>query len=232
MRKVVVIGGTSGYGKGIVEQLTNEGYLVYDFGRSSTPRLDVTVEEDVISVFKDIGSFDVLIYSAGIAVGKSFVTEKDVKDFNKVFEVNTLGLLSVLKHSHKYLKESQGNFIHIGSIAHELSYVGGADYCASKSASNTIMKTIRKEWLGDGIRTTSIEAGLGNTKFQYNRYEGDKDKASKHTSGVRQIEPIDMGSVVSFLINSPDYINFDELVIKPIDQASHGITIDNIKKQF
>tara|TARA_R110000751_G_scaffold90246_3_gene177271 strand:- start:4251 stop:4955 length:705 start_codon:yes stop_codon:yes gene_type:complete len=231
-KKIVVIGGTSGYGKGIAEELKEANNEVLVFGSSSTPRLDVTIESDVINRFKEIGEFDALVYSSGLAVGKDYVADKDNEHFKKVFNVNTIGLLTVLKHSFQYLKKSKGHFIHIGSIAHELSYVGGADYCASKSASNTIMKTIRKEWLGTGIRTSSLEVGLGDTEFQANRYNGDKKKANKHTSGVRQIKPIDMGAIVSFMLCAPDYLNFDEIVLKPTDQASHGITIDNLKKQF
>tara|TARA_R110002050_G_scaffold91855_1_gene192652 strand:+ start:1809 stop:2513 length:705 start_codon:yes stop_codon:yes gene_type:complete len=231
-KKVVVIGGTSGYGKGIADFLSNCKYEVIKFGTSSSPKLDVTIEKDVIDRLKEIGEFDVLVYSAGLAVGKDYVSEKDNDHFKKVFDVNTIGLLTVLKHSFPYLKKSKGNFIHIGSIAHELSYVGGADYCASKSASNTIMKTIRKEWLGTGIRTSSLEVGLGDTEFQANRYNGDEEKANKHTSGVRQIKPIDLGGIVSFILVCPEYLNFDEVVLKPTDQASHGISVDNIKKQF
>lgn len=232
MKTIIVIGGTSGYGKGIANLLKYKGNRVFVFGSSSSPRLDVTNEKDIIDRLNEIDEFDVLIYSAGLAIGKDYVSDKNNEDFKKVFDINTLGLLSTLKHAYKYLKKSKGHFIHIGSIAHELSYVGGADYCASKSASNTIMKTIRKEWLGTNIRTTSLEVGLGNTNFQLNRYKGDNNKAVKHTSGVRQIKPLDLGTVISFILDTPSYLNFDEIVLKPSDQASHGISIDNINKQF
>jgi|TARA_R110000787_G_scaffold105652_2_gene213130 NADP-dependent 3-hydroxy acid dehydrogenase YdfG len=231
-KRIVVIGGTSGYGKGIAKKLTDQGNNVFCYGRTSEQSLDVRNEKDIIDVLKKIEEIDVVIYSAGLGIGKSYVADKDVADFKQVFEVNTLGLLSTLKHSFKYLKKTKGHFIHIGSIAHELSYVGGADYCASKSASNTIMKTIRKEWLGTGIKTSSLEVGLGNTKFQENRYKGDEVKALKHTTGVRQIEPEDLGETVAFLLAAPDYLNFDEVVLKPIDQASHGISINDIEKLF
>tara|TARA_R110000822_G_C15202328_1_gene482515 strand:+ start:243 stop:941 length:699 start_codon:yes stop_codon:yes gene_type:complete len=232
MKRIIVIGGTSGYGEGIAKQLKDEGNDVFVFGSSSKPRLDVTNEKDIVDRFNEIGNFDVLIYSAGLAIGKDYVSNKNNEDFKKVFAVNTLGLLSTLKHSYEYLKKSEGHFVHIGSIANELSYVGGADYCASKSASNTIMKTIRKEWLGTSIRTSSMEVGLGDTKFQLNRYKGDESKTIKHTSGVRQIQPIDLGKTISFILSAPNYLNFDEVVLKPTDQASHGISINNLKKQF
>ena len=236
MKRAIVIGATSGYGQGIAEKLINSGYSVIRLGRSSNPGLDVTNPDQVNKRFEefeeDYENIDLVVYSAGIAIGKDKVEDKDNESFKRVFEVNTIGLLNVLKASKSLLEKSKGHFIHIGSIAHELAYVGGADYCASKSASNTIMKTIRKEWLGSYIRTTSIEIGLGNTNFQYNRYNGDQQKADKHKKGIKQIEPLDLGDFVVYINNMLPYLNLDEVVLKPIEQASHGLTVLNSKNQF
>lgn len=231
MKRVIVIGGTSGYGQGISEHLIRKGYEVYAFGRTSEPCVDVRNEEDVKKIIEAIGDFDVMVYASGLAIGKDYVSDKSIDEIKEVFDVNTIGLMKVLKYSFKPLLKSKGNFITIGSIAHELSYVGGADYCASKSASNTIMKTIRKEWLGTGIRTTSIEAGLGNTNFQYRRYNNDFEKVKKHVENLKLIEPEDMGVLVESIINLPAHLNYDEIVFKPIQQGSHGITTESIKKE-
>lgn len=232
MKRVLVIGGTSGYGKGIAEYFNSKGCEVVAVGRSSENSIDVTDKKSVKDFFDKIGTCDIIVYSSGIAIGKNFVSDKSIDEMKRVFEVNTIGLLDVLSHSYKKLIETKGHFFHIGSIAYELSYVGGADYCASKSASNTIMRTIRKEWLGSGIRTTTMEVGLGATNFQKNRYSGDMEKASKHTGDVRQIQPFDLGKVLYDLSEMPTYLNFDEVHLKPIDQASHGISINNNHKQF
>lgn len=227
--KAIVIGGTSGFGKGISKILNDNGFKVTILGRTSTPKFDVTDDNIFKSYFDNVKDIDVFVYSAGIAIGKDFIQNKDIQYVRSVFEVNTIGLYKALKYAPKILKKG-GLFVYIGSIANELSYVGGADYCASKAASSTIIKTARKEWLGNNLRITSMEVGLGNTSFQYNRYNGDLEKANKHTKGVRQIEPIDLGKTILDLYNTPRYINIDEVVYKPIDQASHGITVNS--KQF
>ena len=235
MKNVLVIGASSGYGSGI-SQVLGKNYNVIKASRSSFAKLDVRNPQEVELFFDFFKSkrilFDVVVYSAGKAIGKDVVSDKNASDFNDVFQTNTLGLLYVAKEAFKHLKITKGNFIHIGSIAHALNYKGGADYCASKSASNTIMKTLRIEWLGTGIKTTSLEVGLGETNFQANRYLGDEEKIKKHTIGIRQIKPEDLGKLVEYIIEMPDYLNVDELVLKPIDQASHGITIQNINTQF
>lgn len=235
MKNALVIGASSGYGYGIAQVLEKD-YNVIKASRSSFAKLDVRNPQEVELFFEYFKNknilFDIVVYSAGKAIGKDVVSDKNASDFNDVFQTNTLGLLYVAKEAFKHLKITKGNFIHIGSIAHALNYKGGADYCASKSASNTIMKTIRLEWLGTGIKTTSIEVGLGETNFQKNRYSGDIDKMQKHTTGVRQIKPNDLGKLVKYIVETEDYLNFDEIVLKPLDQASHGITINNINNQF
>lgn len=234
MKNVLVIGGTSGYGAGIASHLAKLGHRVFVASRRTLPSLDVTDKSSVEACFDHLKKtgfeVDVVVYSAGLAVGKDDV--KDKADLDTVFDTNTKGLLYALKSSFPALESTSGHFIHLGSIAAFLNYKGGADYCASKAASNSIMKTIRHEWLGTGIRTTSLEIGLGNTNFMKNRYDGDMEKAKKHYGTIRQIEPEDLGEMVSYILNLPDRLNVDEVILKPIDQASHGVTIDNLKKQF
>jgi len=233
-KKVLVIGGTSGFGLGIVQVLNENGITAIGFGTTSEFKVDVTNEDSIEKLFEDVGNFDAVVYASGIAIGKSYVAEKSIIEMEKVIQVNTIGLLKALRYAYTPLKASQGHFIYIGSIASQLSYVGGADYCGSKAASSTIMKTIRKEWLGSGIKTCTIESGLGNTNFLERRYNGDKEKAHEHHRGIRAIEPKDMGELVLSILNLPDHLNMDEVVFKPIDFASHGISIKTIKntKQF
>jgi len=234
-KKVLVIGGTSGFGLGIVKTLNENGINAIPFGTTSLPKVDVTDANSLKELFKlegDVTDIHSVVYAAGIAIGKDYVSNKNILDMEKVIQVNTIGLLKALNYSYKHLVKSKGNFIYIGSIASELSYVGGADYCGSKAASSTIMKTIRKEWLGTGIKTTTIESGLGNTNFLKRRYNGDIEKAEKHSRGIKAIEPEDMGQVVLTIMNLPKHINMDEIVLKPIDFASHGISINTLKTQF
>ena len=231
-KKVLVIGGTSGFGLGIVQVLNESGYNAISLGTTSSPKVDVIDTNSIKELFETQKDIDSVIYASGIAIGKDYVSNKSILDMEKVIQVNTIGLLKVLKHSYKPLTKSKGNFIYIGSIASDLSYVGGADYCGSKAASTTIMKTIRKEWLGTGIKTTTIESGLGNTNFLKRRYDGDLEKAEKHIQGIRALEPKDMGELVLSIMKLSKHVNMDEGVLKPIDFASHGISINNYKKQF
>lgn len=239
--KVVVIGGSSGYGKGVVETFINEGHDVVILSRSicaddfESPELlnekswiycDVTEEDSIEKAYLELSQIwtyvDVVVYSAGIAIDKLNIKDGSRENWEKVFATNTIGLMESIKTFGPILESVQGYLFHIGSIANKLSYEGGADYCASKAASSTIIKTYRNESLGTGVHVSSIEIGLGKTNFQKNRYSGDMQKARKHYSGVRQILPQELGNFIHFVTQQSFWINLDEVVLKPLEQASHG----------
>lgn len=234
-KKALVIGASSGYGAGIAQALLNAGYTVIHAARrynGSDPQhlhVDVTDAASVAQLFDNVGqllgSLDLVVYSAGIARGIRTVEESVVACYQSVFATNTLGLYAAATHAIPLLKQRRGHFIHIGSIAHALAYDGAADYCASKAAASTIMRTLRAELLGTGVHTTSIEPGLGDTNFQLARYDGDEAAAAKHYAGIQQLTSKDLGETVLWVASRPHHVNIDELTIKPLDQLTHGRTV-------
>lgn len=253
-KTIVVIGGSSGYGRGIVEEFFKNGWNVFVLSRENRfedlPKSEVKgngcfwVKCDVTSfiskrtyhfeaaieslegAYMQVRQYDMpihaVVYSAGIAIDKNTIEEGDRDNWNAVFQTNTLGLMDALKMFTVDLIETQGHFIHIGSIANKLNYAGGSDYCASKAASSSIMRAFREENKGTGIHSTSIEIGLGNTNFQKNRYDGDMEKAKKHYKGIRQLEPNWLGEYVHQIVNQPFFVNIGEIVVTPLEQISHG----------
>jgi len=236
--KALVFGGSSGFGRGCVDVLLADGWEVCVAARTSptTPpercawvKTDVTRQEDVAAE-RFPHDVDLVVYSAGIALDLRTIADGVASDWASVFAVNTLGLLGAIKATWPALLRTRGMFIHIGSIAATSNYAGAADYCASKAAASSIMRTLRLEALGTGVRTASIEPGLGNTDFQKRRYAGDEARARKHYSGVRQLDPIDVGRTVLWLVKQPPHVNIDEVVIKPLDQARHGLVYKSLEK--
>jgi NADP-dependent 3-hydroxy acid dehydrogenase YdfG len=218
----LVFGGTSGFGKGIAEELNSRGYITLALSRRN--ECDVRRREDLEYVRDVVGDRElaVVVYSAGLAVGRELVENGDSEGWRQVFETNVLGLLNVAQLTIPKLRESGGHLISIGSIAHEVAYAGAADYCASKAAQRKVMETLRFELLGSGIRQTQIEVGLGDTNFQAARYKGDMEKAALHYGSIRQLTPDDLGRTVGWILDQPAHVNLDSITLKPLDQAHHG----------
>lgn len=230
----LVIGGSSGYGKGILTSLLAAGYACINASRTD-PNIDgvLHIETDLNELMdierlketleQGADGLDLLVYASGIAIGKDNVEEKSIGAMFEVFRVNTISLYSVVQKTLPMIKRAKGMIVYLGSIATYLNYPGGADYCASKAASNTIMKALRYELLGRGVRTCTVHPGAGDTAFHSRRYAGDMEKANKHTRNIRQLQPEDLGSLVTYIASTPEHVNIDEVIIKPTDQASHGV---------
>lgn len=219
MKTVIVIGASSGYGLGISNALEANGYNVIRLSRSTG--FDVTEPTIVAEYFKGITDIHAIIYSAGIAIANNTIELGNYDNWLKVFMINIVGLLTVAKYGIPLL-ENTGTFIHIGSIAYDFSYCGGVDYCASKAAAHSAMKGLRAEWFGSGKRIVTIEPGLGETNFQLNRYNGDKEKAEKHYGNIQQLQPADLGNTVLHVLSAPPHVNYDIIVVKPTEQLTHG----------
>lgn len=220
--KTIVIGASTGFGKGIADHLSAHGVEVVRLSRSICD-FDVADFQKVHDILEwHANQYDTVVYCSGKAIDLRSIEDGDLNDWQEVMDVNALGVLHVLKCVSPTLRRFKGTFIAIGSIASELSYEGGADYCGAKAACKRIVQTYRAEMHGTGVRVSLITCGAGNTNFHSNRYKGDMERAVKHYQDIRQIEPEDMGQLVKFIIDAPKHINLDEIVIKPVEQLTHG----------
>ncbi len=239
---IVVIGASSGYGQATAKLLHEQGHQVFTGSRTRSPTLtaDIGYRQLDATNFTDMKHcalqakeyfgqplIHAVVYCAGRAIGKEPISAGNPMDWSRVLRVNVIGLMNAAQAFTKCLHVTSGHFIALGSIASFTNYVGGADYCASKAAATSVMRTLRLELLGSGIHTTMIEPGLGDTNFQLSRYGGDREKAAKHSADIKQLEPVDVAETVAWLLSRPAHVNIDEIIIKPLDQANHGVTAAN-----
>lgn len=177
-RTVVVTGASSGLGLNQAILLANCGAKVYALSRSGKIKvdydgeipaniifrtLDVTDEESIKSVFKEIGEkdgIDVLVNNAGITK-KGRAEDVLTEDWEAIHKVNVTGVFNCCKHAFKYLKESKhiGRIINISSMASYLGFSEVTPYCSSKSAVLGITRGLAIEWKADNILVNSVSPG-------------------------------------------------------------------------
>jgi len=164
---------------------------------------------------------DVLINNAGGAHGLDTVAEGKDEDWETMLQTNVLGLLRMTRAALPLMvNQPGGTIINIGSYAGYVAYEGGAAYCAAKAGERQITRALRLELNGTGLRVSSIDPGLAETEFSMVRFKGDAAWASKTYEGIHPLEADDIAEILVWVASRPSHVNIDEMLIKPVDQAT------------
>lgn len=164
---------------------------------------------------------DVLINNAGGALGLDPVASGKDEDWETMLETNVLGLLRMTRAVLPLMLDNPGgSIINIGSYAARTVYEGGAAYSAAKAGELQITRTLRLELSGTGLRVSSIDPGLAKTDFSLVRFKGDTVRAEKPYEGTNPLTAEDIAETLVWVASRPPHVNIDEMLIKPVDQAS------------
>lgn len=164
---------------------------------------------------------DVLINNAGGAHGLDPVAEARDADWEAMMQSNVLGLLRVTRAAIPLMRDNPGSsIINIGSLAGHEAYEGAAAYCAAKAGELQITRSLRFELNGTGVRVSSLDPGLAETEFSMVRFKGDTDRASKVYEGMQPLTGEDIAETLVWIASRPAHVNIDDLLIKPVAQAS------------
>ncbi len=167
------------------------------------------------------GRLHVLINNAGGAQGLDTVAEGKDADWETMLQTNVLGLLRMTRAALPLLaREAGASIINLGSLAGRTAYEGGSAYCAAKAGELQITRTLRLELLGTGIRVSTVDPGLAETEFSLVRFKGDAARARKVYEGMVPLQAQDVADTLVWVASRPAHVNIDEILIKPVDQAS------------
>jgi len=233
-RTALVTGASSGIGAAAVRALAAEGLqtvaaarridrcrdLAHEVGGEAV-ELDVTDPESVAALAAALKSVDVIVHSAGGALGLEPVAEADEEAWRTMYETNVLGVERVTKALLPALERGgNGHIVVIGSIAGVEVYPGGAGYTAAKHAVNALCRTLRLELLGRPIRVTEVAPGMVETEFALVRFEGDADRAAEVYRGIEPLTAEDVADVIAFSVTRAPNVNLDYIAVKPVNQAT------------
>jgi 3-hydroxy acid dehydrogenase/malonic semialdehyde reductase len=245
MKTILITGASSGFGLATARLLANQGYKLILVARRDerldeikqslqsdvfTASVDVTDKEAVRRFFADLpkeySSIDVVINSAGLALGMGPAQESDLEDWERMVDTNVKGLLYVTRHAIDVMKaQKSGLIINIGSVAGSVPYKGGNVYGATKAFVRQFSRNLRTDLFGTGIKVTNIEPGAAETEFSIVRFK-DKQKADEYYEGWRPLKPEDIAHTIEWVINQPKHVNIDNVEIMPLDQTYAGMVLD------
>jgi 3-oxoacyl-[acyl-carrier protein] reductase len=166
---ILITGSRKGIGYQLVQYYLKEGFTVIGCSRQESTLdhlnyihyvLDVSNEEEVVKMFKDIrknlGKLDILINNAGMAsLNHSLLTP--VNTVKKLFETNFLGTFLCSRQAVKLMQKNKfGRIVNFSTVAVPLNLEGEAIYASSKCAVEQFTKIFAKEIAPFGITVNII----------------------------------------------------------------------------
>lgn len=146
---VLVTGSSKGLGREIIKVFATNGYdVIINYNKSDSDALslfeelksitnvkvikaDISNEDEVRNMFREITHLDILINNAGIAKDKDPL-EKSADEFNEVLHTNLTGTFLCIKYALE--KMDKGSVVNISSTnAIDTYYPESIDYDASKA---------------------------------------------------------------------------------------------------
>lgn len=234
---VVVTGASSGIGAATARRLAGEGFFVVAAARrmerlvelaEAVPglrpvRLDVTDPDSVAALAAAVPDCVALVNNAGGAWGLDPVSAADPGDWQRMYDVNVLGVLRVTQALlPALLRSGSGTIVTVTSTAAHGVYEGGAGYTAAKHAAAAVGETLRLELVGSPVRVCEVAPGMVATEeFSLNRFGGDADRAAAVYRGVPgPLDADDIADAIAWVLTRPEHVNVDLLVVKPRAQAA------------
>jgi NAD(P)-dependent dehydrogenase (short-subunit alcohol dehydrogenase family) len=175
-KRVVITGGTSGFGLTTAKQLVNGGARVLVTGRStdaleaaakelgeraSVLRSDAAspadLEELAERVKTDLGGVDLLFVNAGVTRFVPF-EQVDEDTYDRLFDINAKGAYFTVQKLAPLIVDG-GAVVLTTSVANVKGLAGVSVYSASKAALRSMARTMARELMPRNIRVNAVTPG-------------------------------------------------------------------------
>ncbi|SIT16052.1 NADP-dependent 3-hydroxy acid dehydrogenase YdfG [Roseivivax lentus] len=219
-KTLFITGASSGIGAATARSAVEAGWNVGLFARSEDKLAalsdelgdkvialpgDVTSMESQMEALKTLnhkfGGVDAAFANAGTGLSAAGTEAGDPEEWEKMIQINIMGLLWTVKSVMPYLKERKGHLLLTGSAAGRI-HIAGSVYGASKWFVHGYGGNLADEMREFGGRCTIIAPGMVDTAFF------DSPKPDK-------LQPEDIARSVVFALNADARATIREVFVMP-----------------
>ncbi|MCG8795638.1 SDR family NAD(P)-dependent oxidoreductase [Tenacibaculum finnmarkense] len=203
MKRIVIVGGSSGIGKAIVNKLKDTHKIINISRTAPEEHENVThyscdVLNDELPVLEDING---LVYCPGSINLKSF-TRLKVADFKTDFEINVVGAINTLKAYETSLAKNNGSVVLFSTVASALGMPFHASIATSKSAVEGLTKSLAAEY-ATKIRFNAIAPTVTDTPLAKRLLRNEKQQESMQDRHPlkKYLTPKEVAGLASYLLS-------------------------------
>lgn len=191
---VVNYAGNAGKAAEVVKEIVDAG------GLAVAVQGDMSKVDDIIRLFEtaeqEFGRPHIVISAAAASIFKLH-TDLTTEDYDRLFSLNTLGVMHVLQQAAKRVADG-GRIIQFSTGATKMAMAGAGLYAASKAAGEQFALCLSKELGSRGITVNLISPGVTKTDGLIMPEQAIQQLISQTPLG-RLGEPTDIADAVLFL---------------------------------
>ncbi|RBW56444.1 oxidoreductase [Tenacibaculum sp. E3R01] len=203
MKTVLVVGGSKGIGKAIVDKLKNTCNIII-MSRSKVDISDNVTQYslDVLADdLPDIEKIDGLVYCPG-SINLKSLTRLRIEDFQNDFNINVLGAVKVIKKYEKSLINNQASVVLFSTVATKLGMPFHASIAVSKAGVEGLAKSLAAEY-ATKIRFNVIAPTVTDTPLAARLLRNDKQKETmKERHPLKDyLDPKEVAALANYLLS-------------------------------
>jgi NADP-dependent 3-hydroxy acid dehydrogenase YdfG len=208
----------------LAEELRSAG------GRALPIEADVSdrgqAEAAVARAAEELGRLDTVVNNAGVML-LGPILEAPVEEWQRMVEVNLLGLLYVSKAALPQLLDAAeskprrvADIVNISSVAGRVARLGSGVYNATKHGVGAFSESLRQEVTGRHVRVSLIEPGAVATELaSHNRPEVREQMKERFADIEERLEAEDIADAISYVVTRNRRIAVNEVLIRPTEQT-------------
>jgi NADP-dependent 3-hydroxy acid dehydrogenase YdfG len=231
--KVVITGASSGIGSALAKILAKDGYELTLLARrkEKLESLAKSIKNKTIIKTVDVTDYsaiemalvdqdiDILINSAGVALGTSKFYESNLSHINKMIDTNIKGITNLCRYVlPKMIKKNSGYIFNIGSVLGTYPFPYAHVYGATKSFVEHLSLNLRADLIGTKVRVTLISPGTIQTEFHEKRCVNNQTMAEKAYMGIRPLNANEIANIIHYCLKLPAHVNINKIEVASVDQ--------------
>lgn len=204
MKTILIIGGSKGIGKAIIDTL-KESHRIINFSRSEVAIHPNITHYSIDVLYDELPDLDIpingLVFCPG-SINLKPIGRLSLEDFRNDFEINVVSAVKVIQKYINVLKNNQGSVVLFSTVATKLGMPFHASVSASKSAVEGLTKSLAGEF-ATKVRFNCIAPTVTETSLAEKLLRNDKQKENMEQRHPlkKYLQPEEVASLASYLLS-------------------------------